>query len=235
MSGRKPAVELLIFKQSTQEMLLNGEPVAFFRMKNPLPIDITEKQSDDGKVVSLDGKILAAMYVTPEQDHGAAFLSALLRDDPRPAETALKEMKIYRQALGLPYTLFGYGKSRDKMFRLVYSFERGGLLRTEMSGPTVEHVNGGQPEVALQINSLFKLAKDETKAISVINRLAWHVGRPDYTIPKMRQKFLKANAWGEDDNMGVNGLLTESKEVWPDLPVMILIATLLNIYDNLHA
>lgn len=235
MFRRKPAVELLIFNHSTQEMLLSGESVAFFRMKNPLPISIAEKQSDDGKVVSLDGKMLAAMYVSPEQDHGCAFLSAVLREERRPAETALKEMAIYRQALGLPSTLYGYAKSRDKMFRLAYSFERGGLLRTELTSSSVEHVIGGQPEVAVQINALLKMANNDTKAISIINRLAWHVGRPDYTIPKMRQKFLKAHAWGEDDISGTSGLLDDSKEVWPDLPVMILIATLLNIYDNLHA
>lgn len=234
MFKRKPAVELFIFNPSTQELTRNGEPVTFSKMKNPLPISIAEKQGEASSVVSFDGKILSVMYVAPEEDAGSALLSTVLREDPRPAETVLKDLTLYRRSVGVPDVIFGYGRSRDKTYRLAYNFTRGGLLRTELTDLHVEHVIGGQPDVATQINGLFKIAKNNEMAVTVMSRLAWHVGRGDYTPVKMRERFLRVNAWGEDDVNGVNGLLTDAKIAWPDLPVMVLISTLLNIFDNLH-
>lgn len=234
MFKRKPAVELFIFNPSTQELTRNGEPVTFSKMKNPLPISIVEKQGEASSVVSFDGKILSVMYVSPEEDAGSALLSTVLREDPRPAETVLKDLTLYRRSVGVPDVIFGYGRSRDKTYRLAYNFTRGGLLRTELTDLHVEHVIGGQPDVATQINGLFKIAKNNEMAVTVMSRLAWHVGRGDYTPVKMRERFLRVNAWGEDDVNGVNGLLTDAKIAWPDLPVMVLISTLLNIFDNLH-
>jgi len=234
MFKRKPAVELFIFNPSTQELTRNGEPVTFSKMKNPLPISIVEKQGEASSVVSFDGKILSVMYVAPEEDAGSALLSTVLREDPRPAETVLKDLTLYRRSVGVPDVIFGYGRSRDKTYRLAYNFTRGGLLRTELTDLHVEHVIGGQPDVATQINGLFKIAKNNEMAVTVMSRLAWHVGRGDYTPVKMRERFLRVNAWGEDDVNGVNGLLTDAKIAWPDLPVMVLISTLLNIFDNLH-
>lgn len=234
MFKRKPAVELFIFNPTTQELTRNGEPVTFTKMKNPLPISIAEKQGEASSVVSFDGKILSVMYVSPEEDAGSALLSTVLREDPRPAETVLKDLTLYRRSVGVPDVIFGYGRSRDKTYRLAYNFTRGGLLRTELTDLHVEHVIGGQPDVATQINGLFKIAKNNEMAVTVMSRLAWHVGRGDYTPVKMRERFLRVNAWGEDDVNGVNGLLTDAKIAWPDLPVMVLISTLLNIFDNLH-
>ena len=234
MFKRKPAVELFIFNPTTQELTRNGEPVTFTKMKNPLPISIAEKQGEASSVVSFDGKILSVMYVSPEEDAGSALLSTVLREDPRPAETVLKDLTLYRRSVGVPDVIFGYGRSRDKTYRLAYNFTRGGLLRTELTDLHVEHVIGGQTDVATQINGLFKIAKNNEKAVTVMSRLAWHVGRGDYTPVKMRERCLRVNAWGEDDVNGVNGLLTDAKIAWPDLPVMVLISTLLNIFDNLH-